>query len=172
MEANSAHTIAFSGLQDGHHEFHFVLADAFFEAAGVEDISGGEVSVKVNMEKSAHLLVTNIRTQGTVQVACDRCAAPMEQRVEGDQRQIFRLDSEEDFEDDDELVGLPPGETEVNLTHYFYECITLNLPARYVHPAGQCDPDVEQALERVRVAQPTEEATDPRWEALKNLKQN
>jgi uncharacterized metal-binding protein YceD (DUF177 family) len=99
-------------------------------------------------------------------VHCDRCAAPLGLRVSGSQRQIFRLNSTEEF-DDEELVGLEAGATAVNLTHYIYECLRLALPSRHVHPPGQCDPDVAAVLERITVDR---QATDPRWNILDQLK--
>ncbi len=171
MEALSEHTITFNGLKDGQHEFHFVLGDAFFAATEVEEYLGGAVQATVRMDKSEQLLVTNIAMKGTVTMRCDHCNGLMQQPVEGDQRQIFKLTFEDGFEDDDELVGLDPTATEVNLTHYFFECISLHLPIRHVHPAGQCDPEVDEALAKIRIDH-EEPVTDPRWEALKALKKN
>ncbi|HEY0977385.1 MAG TPA: DUF177 domain-containing protein [Flavobacteriales bacterium] len=168
MEPLLEHTIAFAGLKDGHHEFHFVLGDAFFAATGVEDFLGGEVDAEVRLDKSEHLLVTLITVDGHIRMRCDHCDGEMQQPVKGEQRQIFKLTHEEGFEDDDELVGLDPSANEINLTHYFFECISLHLPIRHVHPAGQCDPEVESALSKIQVDHEPE--TDPRWEALKALK--
>lgn len=170
MEPLHDHTIAFSGLKDGLHEFHFVLGDAFFRATEVEDFLGGEVNAEVRLDKSEHLLVATMNVDGHIRMHCDHCDGEMQQPVQGEQRQIFKLTFEEGFEDDDELVGMDPSATEVNLTHYLFECISLNLPARHVHPAGQCDPEVESALDRIQVDQEPE--PDPRWEALKALKKN
>jgi uncharacterized protein len=170
MDPLHEHTIAFSGLKDGQHEFHFVLDDAFFLATGVEDHTGGEVRATVLLDKSEHLLVTNIAVEGHVDMLCDHCNGPLKQPVKGEQRQIFKLTHEDGFEDDDELVGLDPRANEINLTHYFFECVSLHLPIRHVHPPGQCDPEVDNVLARIQVDQ--EPAPDPRWEALKNLKDN
>ena len=56
----------------------------------------------------------------------------------------------------------------INLTHYIYECLRLALPIRHVHPAGQCDPEVEQVLNKLEVDH--DPHPDPRWEVLKDLK--
>lgn len=169
MDPLKDHTIAFSGLKDGEHLYRFELGDDFFAHAGDEDLEGGSLVAEVKLIKSPTLLVAELHTSGTVRVACDRCAAPMDQPVDGHQRQIFQLNAEEDL-DDEELVGLPPGEHSINLTHYLYECVRLALPIRHVHPAGQCDPDVEAALQRLSVEHDQTHAPDPRWDALKDLK--
>lgn len=167
MEALAEHTIAFNGLNDGRHAFEFTLEDAFLEATGVEDFLGGNVHAQVELDKSTHLLVTNITVDGHIRMLCDRCNAPMDQPVQGTQRQIFKL-SEEEESDDDELVSIDPNAHEINLTHYLFECISLHLPIRHVHPEGQCDPEVEDALEKVQVHH--EANPDPRWSVLKDLK--
>ncbi|MBK8615255.1 MAG: DUF177 domain-containing protein [Flavobacteriales bacterium] len=168
MDAFPEHTIAFTGLKDGEHRFTYELDNAFFVATEQEDYVGGKVHVDVTMDKSQHMLVCKIHVDGTVQVHCDHCNALMDFPVKGDQRQIFTLTGDENEEGDEELVPLDAQAHEVNLTHYFFECITLHMPARRVHPQGQCDPEVDQALSQFTVEHEPE--PDPRWEALKALK--
>jgi uncharacterized metal-binding protein YceD (DUF177 family) len=170
MDAFPEHSIAFTGLKDGEHRFSYELDDAFFKATEQEDYMGGKVHVEVTMDKSQHLLVCKIHVNGTVQVPCDHCNTLMDFPVQGDQRQIFTLTGEEIEEYDEELVVLDTAAHEVNLTHYFFECITLHMPARRVHPEGQCDPEVDQAFNQLAVDH--EPVPDPRWEALKALKNN
>lgn len=168
MDALPEHSIQFSGLKDGAHTFDFVLGDAFFQATGMEEYAGGgAVKATVMLDKSEHLLVTNIHVDGHLNTTCDHCNAPMQQQVKGDQRQIFQLSGESDV-DDEELVPLPVDAHEINVSHFLFECITLHLPIRHVHPEGQCDPEVEDALNQVKVEEEPE--PDPRWDALKTLK--
>lgn len=167
MEALQEHTIPFTGLKDGQHEFHYELGKAFFEAAGEEEFEGGEVAVKVVLDKTPMLLVAHIHVEGPVQVVCDHCNTSMQLPLKGDQRQIFQLTGEDDV-DDDELVMLDAKAHTINLTHYIYECLRLALPARHVHPTGQCDPEVDAVLGILAVEH--EPVPDPRWDALKQLK--
>lgn len=165
VETLPEHIITISGLKDGHHDFPFELGPDFFQACGREDFLGGQVHVDVQLEKNNHLVVTRLHVDGHVDMLCDRCNAPMHQPVQGDQRQIFKLTGEEES-DDVELVNLDPDTTEINLSHYFYECISLHLPIRHVHPQGECDPAVMAVLEKIQV----NHEPDPRWAALDNLK--
>ncbi len=167
MEALAEHTIIFTGLKDGSHSFNYKLGADFFKACGEEEFLGGAVDVQVALDKNSHLLVATIHVDGTVDMLCDHCNALMHQRVQGDQRQIFKLTGEEES-DEDELVGLDPRAHEINLTHYIYECITLHLPIRHVHSAGECDPAVTDALDNVLV----NHEPDPRWAKLNELKKN
>lgn len=169
MEALADYTIAFTGLKDGQHRFEWVLGQDFFDAAQEEEFEGGKVAVVVTLDKTPTLLVTNIHAEGVVNTSCDHCAAPLELGLSGNQRQIFQLHGES-ATDDDELVTLDPKAHSINLTHYIYECLRLSLPARHIHPEGQCDPEVDAALQRHSVEH--EPVPDPRWDALKNLKSN
>lgn len=167
MDALQEHTINFSGLADGEHEFQFLLEQDFFDATGEEDLEGGSLTVDVLLDKSPTLIVVNLHMTGPVALRCDRCNGPLELPVDGKQRQIFRFTTDEEY-DDDELVGLDPSEHSINLTHYFYECLRLALPIRHVHASGQCDPEVEQVLSKLIVE--NEAHPDPRWEVLNELK--
>jgi len=167
VEPLKEHTIPFTGLKDGTHEFHFELGEPFFVAAGEEEFEGGDVKVVVKVDVSTTLLVTNIHVEGPVSVRCDHCNAPMDLVLTGHQRQIFQLHGEEQF-DDDELVTLDASAHSINVTHYIYECLRLALPVRKVHPAGGCDPEVEQALGKLALEH--DPVPDPRWDALKQLK--
>ena len=166
MDALAEHTIAFSGLKDGTHTFEFPLGAGFFMAAGEEEIEGGDVHMRVRMDKSPTLLVVEMHAEGAVDVRCDRCNTSMRQAVVGDQRQIFRLTGDDDYEDE-ELVTLDAADHSVSLSHYFYECIRLALPIRHVHPEGLCDPEVEHALQALSLEH--EPTPDPRWAVLKDL---
>ncbi|MEO8591271.1 MAG: DUF177 domain-containing protein [Flavobacteriales bacterium] len=167
MDPLKEYDIPFTGLKDGEHEFQFELGQAFFEATGEEEFEGGRVQATVKLDKSATMLVTNIHMEGPVALRCDHCDGPLEFMLKGDQRQIFRLTDQEEY-DDDELVSVDPHAHSVNLTHYLYECLRLAVPARHVHATGQCDPEVEQALGRLAIEH--EPVPDPRWEALEQLK--
>ncbi len=167
LDALKDHIIHFSGLKDGEHAFSFMLGQEFFQAAAEEEWLGGDVTATVRLDKSPIMLVTHMQLAGTVEVRCDRCDTPFGLPVSGDQRQIFHLTETEPF-DDDELVALGPSAHSVELTHYFYECLRLALPARHVHAPGQCDPAAEAVLGRLSVEHPT--GPDPRWAALDNLK--
>ena len=169
MDALQEFSIQFTGLKDGPHEFRYELDDAFFTASSDDELEGGHVVMNVHLEKTPTMLVASMRCAGDVRLHCDHCNGLMSFPVKGDQQQIFNLNGRTTVEEeDDELVGLGPDESEVNLTHYFYECIRLALPIRRVHAEGQCDPEVDQAL-KIRSVE-HEHAPDPRWAALNALK--
>jgi uncharacterized protein len=171
MKPQGEHIVDFSGLKDGLHTFQWVVGDAFFKAHEEEEFAHGQVAVAVTMDKSTSMLVVNISAVGSVEVACDHCNAALDFPVNGTQRQIFQLNSTEEF-DDEEMVALDASAHAVDLGQYIHECIRLALPIRRVHPPGQCDPEVDSALEHYRMGHEEDHDPDPRWEALRKLKQD
>lgn len=171
MKPHSEHTIEFGGLKDGLHTFEWTVGDAFFKEHEESEFEHGNVNVLVTMDKSVTMLVVNITAEGAVKVACDHCNAPLDFPVKGAQRQIFQLNTTEDF-DDEEVVGLDASVNSVDLGQYIHECIGLALPIRRVHPAGQCDPEVDSALANYGPGHEEAHDPDPRWDALRKLKQD
>ena len=83
----------------------------------------------------------------------------------------------EEFNDENiELLILPHGEYQFNISQYVYEMIVLSIPQKRVHPGvedGTLDSEVLDKLDELSVAAPEEKETeqvDPRWDALKKLK--
>ena len=75
------------------------------------------------------------------------------------------------MEENDEIVVIPEHDYEIDLSQYLYEYINLILPYRKVHGEDEngnslCNPDIIKKIEE----HTEEEATDPRWDALKKLK--
>lgn len=171
MKAQSEHIIDFAGLKDGQHIWSWEVGDAFFKEQGEQEFEHGRVGVAVTMDKSAHMLVVNIRTAGTLELACDHCNGLLDFPVEGSQRQIFQLNSVEEF-DDEEMTSLDASVHTIDLGPYIHECINLALPIRRVHAAGECDPEVDSALANYGPGHEEAHDPDPRWDALRKLKQD
>jgi len=170
VKPHSEHTIDFAGLKDGLHTFNWTVGEAFFKEQGEQEFEHGSVEINATMDKSEALLVVNISTEGIVNVLCDHCNAPLDFPVTGKQRQIFQLNTTEDF-DDEEMIGLDPSAHTIDLGHFIHECISLALPIRRVHPAGECDPEVDSALANYGPGHEEAHDPDPRWDALRKLKQ-
>lgn len=171
MKTQSEHIIDFAGLKDGQHMWSWEVGDAFFKEQGEQEFEHGKVGVSVTMDKSAHMLVVNIRTVGAVELACDHCNGLLDFPLEGSQRQIFQLNSAEEF-DDEEMTSLDAAVHTIDLGPYIHECINLALPIRRVHTAGECDPEVDSALANYGPGHEEAHDPDPRWDALRKLKQD
>ena len=83
---------------------------------------------------------------------------------------------EEFNNDNDELLILPHGEHQIDLSQYVYEMIVLSVPQKRVHPGvkdGTLETEALKKLKELQVKEVKEEKkeedTDPRWDQLKKL---
>jgi uncharacterized protein len=125
--------IHFKGLKEGVHDFEFKISKPFFEEFEHLEIPDGEMDVTVQLDKKANLLDLFVSLSGKIQVQCDRCLEYFELPVDFQGDLIVKF-SETTQDTDDEVMFLDPGEHELSLKHYFYECICLSIPYRKVHP--------------------------------------
>ena len=165
------YNIVFSGLNPGTHIFDFKIGEKFFEGIEDTDIIGGDVSVNVTMIRDERMMDMHFVFDGFVIVPCDRCLEPIEMEVGGSERLIVKL-GDRYFEESEDVQIIPETDHQIDLRPFMYEYIYLSLPARRVHEEDEngeslCDPEVIKKLEELT----HHTAPDPRWEVLKNLKE-
>ncbi len=171
MDYRRQFLISFGGLKLGNHHFDFEINERFFEEFEFSDYKKGTLNVKVEMEKQERMLVLTFLISGFVEVVCDRCLDVFPQELEG-RHQLFVKFGSESLEESEDVIVLPQNESRFDVMHYIYEYITLSVPIRHVHPddglsGNACDPVVLKKLEELKRT----ETRDPRWDALRKLKQ-
>ncbi len=147
MKTAGRYTIAFKGLRNGRHEFHFQVDKALFEAFGNEEIRDAVCEATVEMTRMDAQMMLDVTIDGQVVVPCDRCLEDLSLPIHFEGRLPVQF-SEEMQDEDGDVLWLLPGENEIDLTQYIYESVVLSLPYRRVHPEGECDPAM---LERFRI---------------------
>ena len=159
------------GLKEGNHQFTFRIDERFFEEIEYSELTHGNIRVDIDMLREERMITLIFSFSGNVDVLCDRCASAMQQEIEGTKSLFFKI-GDEYREESDEVIIIPESEHSINVMQYIYEFINLLLPVRRVHPLdeqgnSQCDPEVVQRIDQYK----KENTTDPRWDALKKLKQ-
>jgi len=162
--------IAFSGLKPGTHVFDFMIGKLFFDKVEDNEIHDGTVTVTVTMAKEERMMDLHFSIAGTVKVSCDRCNELMDVPVEGTERLIVKL-GDHYYEESEDVQVIPDTAYQFDLSPFIYEYIHLLLPIRRVHPEegegnNRCDPEMLKKLNELN----RQHATDPRWEALGQLK--
>lgn len=168
-------TIPFVGLKEGKHQFEFHIDRTFFEAFEYEEFNSADVLVKLVLIKKATMLELGLSATGYVNVYCDLTNEPYDQKIKGKLSLIVKF-GEEFNDENEELLILPHGEYQVDISQYVYEMIVLAVPAKRVHP-GIADGTIgKEILEKLEQYSPREEkeqtedgSTDPRWDTLKKL---
>jgi len=159
-----------AGLAVGNKHYTFDLGRKFPELFGDSELMDCEVHVDLLFDKRENMIEMHFDINGWVEVPCDRCADEYHQEIEGMQTLILKYGDHYE-EESDEIIIIPTDLHEFDVSQLIYEYMVLLLPIRRVHPEDEtgnssCNPEVIKRLEQLRI----EEVSDPRWEALKNLK--
>lgn len=149
---------------------HYEIGDDFFEGDDKIDIEGGSLDVNVNVNNLGESYLMEIDLRGGLKVKCDRCLGIME--IDSENHLELRVRDDDGIESDDEdLILLAQSETGVDLEWTIFEMALLSLPLRRVHNDGECDEKMLEILNGYgQSGKDSEESTDPRWDALKALK--
>ena len=177
------YNIEFKGLKEGLHDYQFEVDDKFFEHISESLVEVGEVKVNVQLEKRSAFLKLTLQFSGWVELICDNCLDAYRQDIEIETEQFVKLGEETEFEEGDNVIWVLPDEHAINLAQLIYEYIVLGIPLKHVHPnqsadggENSCNPEMLKKLNEYMHAETEvddnseKEEIDPRWAALKNLR--
>ena len=161
-------------LGQGVTRMEFDVNDDFFRAIDTPEVQRGELKVELEVDRRVDLFELNFHVKGSVSIPCDLCLDEMQQSVDTDHRLIVRFG--EANSENEEMVIVEEESGVLDLSWFVYETIALAIPIRHVHESGQCNPEMIDSL-KAHVAHtdgngPTEQAVDPRWMKLKQIKNN
>lgn len=166
-----------SGLALGTHKFSIDCDKTFFELAEIANLEDGVLKLEIEMIKDEHIIDLFFHFSGEVTTLCDRCLDPYTFPLEIEDKLIVKLVAfpEEEQLDNDEMWIVNENEYELDVFHFVYETILLSMPLQIMHPdnpdgTSSCNPEVLEQLEKL--SQKEENTNDPRWDALKNIKEN
>ena len=184
MGKYSDYKLVLRDLPVGKTTYKYGIDDSFFKLINDEesDVKRGNLAVEVLVMRGNTAFELSFSIQGTVYIPCDRCLDDVLMDVDMKQRLIVKF-GKEYSEESDEIIIIPESEGEINIAWFIYEFIVLSLPAKRVHPAGQCNKEVTQKLKKHRAilaeeeddlddldeAGDGEQESDPRWDALKGF---
>mgnify|MGYP003634104706 CR=1 FL=1 len=174
MKKHREFMIPFSGLKQGKHEFDFKIDNTFFESFEYNEFNDAAIDLHVLLNKSSTMMELEMTANGTVNVYCDVTNEPYDQPVNANLELVVKF-GEEFNNDNDEILILPHGEFQVDISQYAYEMLVLAVPLKKVHP-GVLDGSLEsEAITKLEALHPKEvkenkgKETDPRWDTLKKL---
>ena len=162
--------IPFHGLKEGVHHFDYKIDRKFFESFEYAEINNGNVNVVVELTRQERMLIFDFNITGYVEVACDRCLGEFNQAIAGTEKLIVKF-GEIWEEESDNVLLIPEGEYQFDISKYIYEYIMLLLPMKRIHPDDEngdttCEMDMVNRLGY----HPESSETDPRWDVLLKLK--
>lgn len=170
------YTINVARLKQGKHEESFQIGRPFFEHFDHSLIQKADIQLDLALNKTASHLDVVFRFSGWAELPCDRCNQPYRQPIERTERIIYSFNADQSF-DFEEVIIINREESELSIAQEIYDFILVSIPMRRV-PAPElhlCDPEVLKMLGLDEAGEPLpeeeqNEEIDPRWEALKKLK--
>lgn len=169
MEKQVEYQIPISGLSIGKHDFRYEIDGGFFSDFEYSEVREGNVEVRLSIDRRETMLDLHFDIGGWVLLPCDRCADEFQQPIENGYDFFVKLGSEY-VEESDDVVIIPAEQPNFDVKSLIYEFIILSLPIHRLHPEGGCNPEVLKFLDEQTEFESVEEDTDPRWQALKELK--
>lgn len=169
-------------LPFGIHTVECHLDEAFFNTDEQAEVRRADVDVTVEVNrKSENTCHLEISCHGTVTTACDRCLDDLDLPVDVDYHlNVEQMGTELDDTRDDLLI-VPSDWRELDAAPLVRDTVLLSLPMTRCHEnEDDCNPAMLDMLDSHRVEtvpddddtqQSETTGTDPRWEALKKLKE-
>ncbi|MDV6169185.1 DUF177 domain-containing protein [Flavobacterium sp. DG1-102-2] len=176
MKVNKEFLIPFVGLKQGKHQFEFEINKAFFDDFDFDEYNDVNVKVDLVLEKKITMLELTFKHKGTVNVPCDVTNEDFDLPIKGELTLLVKF-GDEFNNDHDEILILPHGEYQVDVSQYIYEMIVLSVPTKRIHPGVKDGTVAADILDKLNELSPkeeqkeeeTKEDTDPRWDELKKL---
>ena len=139
--------------------------------------STGKLTADVSLQKSESMIQMIFKVEGTIELTCDRSLDLFDQPISFENTMIYKFGEEEKELSEDVMIILNDTQT-INIADLLFEFIGLQVPMKKLHPRFQEEDDDDQE-EGVMVYSSTvddskteeqQEDVDPRWAALKKLK--
>ena len=180
MKVTKEFLIPFIGLKLGKHRFEYQIDKTFFDFFEFDEFASANITVNVVLEKKNTMLELNFKQAGTINIPCDLTNEDFDLPIKSNLKLIVRFG--EVFNDENEdLLILPIGEHQVDVSQYIYEMIVLSIPLKKVHPGvkdGTLETETLSKLKEISVLEQKHqkeelelkaEHIDPRWDKLKTL---
>ncbi|MBP9792369.1 MAG: DUF177 domain-containing protein [Flavobacterium sp.] len=170
MKVTNEFLIPFLGLKNGKHQFEYQISKAFFDHFEYDEFDSSNIKVNLVLDKQSTMLELNFKHSGIINVPCDVTNEMFDLPVKGKLKLIVRF-GEKFNDENEELLILPFGEHQIDVSQYIYEMIVLSIPLKRVSP-GAKDQKALEKLNSIEVKdeqEVKEEEIDPRWAALKKL---
>lgn len=178
MKYLKQYRIPFSGLAAGKHDFEFEINDKFFDCYEHSLVKKGNLKANVSLQKQENMLIVNFDIDGIIQLTCDVCLTEFDAPISFQERVIVKFVNEEWDNETDEVIILNKTDHEFDIATLLYEYINVRVPY-YAKCSEQgvnitCDPEMASRISTEEDSKSDIDTAniDPRWAALKNIKNN
>lgn len=177
MRARKKYDIHIYKLSNGVHEYQFEIGKEFFEMFDGDLVENGQLNAVVSLNKSDSMIQVDFNIEGSLELECDRSLEKFDFPIHIDQNMIYKY-GEEDKELSEDVFVIEKNTQTLNVAGIMHEFIGLEIPMKKLHPKFQEEEDEDDESEGSMIytseaeedIEQKEEDIDPRWAALKNLK--
>jgi uncharacterized metal-binding protein YceD (DUF177 family) len=165
--------IPFRGIGEGEHEYDFHIQQKFFNAMESDDVQDADIKVHLHLDKQSRMMILDFDILGNLVLTCDRCLDDMDYPLDIHYRLVAKYGHKDprDEEEDEDILYLSDDMHQLDVSQLIYENIVLAIPIKHVHADDEhgnstCNQKQIALLENYSKKQ----KSDPRWDALKNIK--
>lgn len=185
MKALAKYDIEIQGLKLEKYVYEFESDGAFFGVLSQDLIESGQFKAVLQLEKTSTMVIMDFKIAGEIDLICDRSLDEFKEPIDLTERLIIKF-GDHDEELSDEIMLIRHETARVNVAQVIFDFIALSLPMKRLHPrfrayeSNEADfeeegilvfsSDSTQKVVSFDKEQTPTSTTDPRWEALKNLK--
>ena len=143
-------TIPLHGTTREGQEFDFVLDDSFLDAFSRDILEGVDCKAHLRARHKGGWIEIECQVAGKARVLCDRCMDDLLLPVDVNETLTVRFDDspEDVVNDDDNVIVLREGTSELDMSQLLYDLICVSLPMQRVHPEGECNPQAVARLSK------------------------
>ena len=162
--------VKLTSLAPGKSHFSWHAGPEFFEIFGNQEILDADLEVTADVHNHGLTADAACVITGSVTVACDRCLEELELPVDTGFKLSVKFGEGAETADagDREIVMIPEGSQELDLSQFVYDYTCISLPMRRVHPEGECNPEALKYLSTEESAGDAPSAGSP-FAALKDI---
>lgn len=174
MDKFRNYDIAFTGLKTGKHDFEFEIDQKFFDLFETEqEFLTPKIIAKILLDKHTTFLEFEINISGTVQLVCDISNDEFSEHIENKLKVLVKFGEEYD-DSNEEVITIPQKDSDFNVANLIYEAVVLSIPMKKIAPMVRDNDEYQNLLDKYspKIEENKEQNADPRWEALKKLKDN
>jgi len=159
------------GLKNGEHSVQEEVNDAVCERFGGLLVEKGKGVCHLDVKKTDTMMQMYFTVEVNVELTCDRSLEPFEHLIDSPHELMVKF-GEEDKELSEDLMIVSRDTQTFDTAPYIFEFIGLNIPMKKLHPKYDEVESPDLIFQTETETENQEDITDPRWEALKKLKQD
>lgn len=167
--------------------FNYHLDGDFFNQIEETEVRSSSVDITLQVtRKTDNTYAMLMECRGSLVIPCDRCLEDMTWDVDTSYAITVRQEGDELDDSLDDVLIVPQAWSELDVTDLLRDTVLLTIPIVHMHDDGECNPEMLARLNNhmsdslpddnsdapLGENETTSDNIDPRWEALRKLKDN